>query len=664
VIRARRLRLRLLLRDLGALAAFGAVALSGTIPAPVLLLFLGALLLSLLGKRPFAARPTLSAGVLLVVALVLFGLALRGALDLVVAAASFASLVTAHRLLSEAERRTDHQVLLASLLLLAGGAALSGELWYAVCLFGFATCGSLTLGLGVIEGPAEQELPLPVRPMLRQLLTGLAFALAGGVAFFVLFPRLSWNVAARRTPPGLLGGVSGMSDRVRLGGGGNVKTSPRVVASAQLTPDPTAPDLDGYWIGRHFDVFDGQEWRGSGTPSPARPMVRVGGYAAGLVTQRIELLPGYASRTLIALEHPVSFEGATVLSTSGSAPVALVEVVDEEVHASSSGNGYRYTALSAPQRAAGIDAPPAARYTQLPSQLDPRVAALARRVVGSDLDPLRAARKLEEHLRDGYAYTLELPGAVEDPLADFLFVRKAGHCEHFASALAVMLRTLGIPARVSGGFYGGQRVGDRYLLRAGDAHAWTQVYTPTRGWISLDATPGDGRRGRPSPFRGRLIGAYEALEEYWRRQVVDYSLQDQVAFARALVRPPVQTADNAQSPRLLRPNWSWRTWGLAAGGVVALVILLRRLTRPRPAPPHPAHSFRVEIEARLRNAHVAQLDGEGLEELSARLLAAGHRVGPPLAAATRRYLEARFGGRPLASAERNRLLSRLSDRSR
>ena len=83
---------------------------------------------------------------------------------------------------------------------------------------------------------------------------------------------------------------------------------------------------------------------------------------------------------------------------------------------------------------------------------------------------------------------------MQDPLADFLFTRKQGHCEHFATALAVMLRTQGFAARVVAGFFGGQRIGDHYVVRAGDAHAWTQLFVPGRGWVTYDATP-DASRG-------------------------------------------------------------------------------------------------------------------------------------------------------------------------
>src|SRR5262249_14731214 len=104
---------------------------------------------------------------------------------------------------------------------------------------------------------------------------------------------------------------------------------------------------------------------------------------------------------------------------------------------------------------AGIPQAIRSRYLQLPP-LDPRIPALALDMVASQSSIPDRARSIESHLRSDYGYTLELPKtAVTDPLAYFLFTRKKGHCEYFASAMAVMLRALGIPSRLATGFQSG-----------------------------------------------------------------------------------------------------------------------------------------------------------------------------------------------------------------
>ncbi len=659
---AGRQRLRLRLRDLAAAGAFSAVGLSGAVPAWVSALFIAALVPALLGYRPMARIRSWAVLVLLAVALVLFGLAFRGVMDLVVAAVSFASLVTAHRMCSTPDASTDRQVLLASLLLISGAAALAGEFWYVACLLVFGVFACLSLGLSVLEGPSERDEDLPLDLALKQIGVGVAFALVGGVAFFVLFPRLSWNVASRGATPPVVGATAGMTDRVRLGGGGTIKTSARVVLRATLEPDPGRERLERYWVGRHFDVFDGREWRGAGVAQPPAPIVFLGPVGSGRLVQRIELLPAYESRTLVGLERPLSFGSAVALTTAGSSSTSLVQVRGEEVHFASDANAYRYAASSTEEKQATepLDEPQRQRALAVPPTLDPRVRELAARVAGGEDDPLATGRRLERWLTRNLEYTLELPGDVDDPLVDFLFARKAGHCEHFATALAVMLRTRGIPARLVGGFFGGERIGERYVLRAGDAHAWVEAWVDGQGWVRFDATPETGRGGQPPALLSRLVNGYERLEELWRSRVIDYSLIDQIAFVRGLIRPPTAREVTAEAPEAqgARPLPLRRLAGAIAAGLVTLA-LWRRLARRREQRAHVAASFLAEVERRLDAAHLARAGDERLEELSRRLTAAGHPAAAALAQATRRYLEARFGRRPLAKAERRSLLRAL-----
>lgn len=653
---AARQRLRLRLRDLAALSAFAAVALSGSLPVFVLGLFGLAFVLSLAGKRPFAGQTAWSVVVLLAAALVLFGLVFRGALDLVIAAVAFATLVTAHRMLAEPTQTTDQQVLLASLLLMAGAAALSGDIWYSLCLLLFGVFACLALGLAVIEGPVERDEELPLAPVLRQVSIGVAIALAGGVAFFILFPRLSWNMAARPQGPGLIGGTTGMTDRVRLGGGGDLKTSARIVLRARLEPMPSSERLEKYWVGRHFEAFDGKEWRGVGVEKPAKPRVALGENRGGIV-QRIELLPAYDSRTLVGLAQPVYFGPANAITGSSTQPTALIESEYEEVRFASTATAYSYTVHSRDTPLRNETPERLATLVSTPDTLDPRVAQLAQQIVGNEKDPSRVAARLERWLQSNLAYSLELNEA-DDPLSDFLFVQRAGHCEHFATALAVMLRLRGVPARVVGGFFGGERLGERYVVRAGDAHAWVEAWVPDEGWVTFDATPDDGRGSRPAALMAKLIDGFERLEELWREKVVDYSIIDQWQFVRGLVRPPKNAKPDDDDPTVGAPQTRTPTRAIiAAVGAATLVwLVFRRLTRK--TRPHPATSFLVDVERRV-DALTLRRRGEDLEQLSRRLTEEHHRLASAVATATRRYLEARFGTKPLDAKERRLILETL-----
>jgi protein-glutamine gamma-glutamyltransferase len=160
---------------------------------------------------------------------------------------------------------------------------------------------------------------------------------------------LSWNLANRRASAGLTGGVTGMSDTVKLGGGGGIKTSPRIVLRARLEPDPGTEQLNAYWVGRHFTDFDGTEWTTATAASPASAQVTLvpPGRGRTLVRQDIELTPAYASRTLVALETPTGFGNARALTPNGSSPMALIEVVGDQVSASVSAPAATYSATSA-----------------------------------------------------------------------------------------------------------------------------------------------------------------------------------------------------------------------------------------------------------------------------------------------------------------------------
>ena len=148
----------------------------------------------------------------------------------------------------------------------------------------------------------------------------------------------------------------------------------------------------------------------------------------------------------------------------------------------------------------------------------------------SDLD---RARAIETHLRTGYGYTLELPPArIADPLGNFLFVRRRGHCEYFASAMTVMLRTLGVPARLATGFESGvyNPLTGQWLMRASDAHAWVEAWLAGRGWTTFDPTPPDPNRAASSALAGFAL-YLDAARTFWSRWVVNFDPSRQGALA-------------------------------------------------------------------------------------------------------------------------------------
>lgn len=645
-----RTRIRLLTRDLAAGAAFASMAVSGELPIWCVAIFGAALAIALTGRRPLAGHATLSALALLLAAGGLFLSVFAGRFDLVIAASAFAGLLTAQRMTSEPVPATDNQVHLTSLLMVSGGAALSGDLLFGLCLAAFAVCIALSLGLGVLDGGERDQADLKVRPALRQIAVGATFAVIGGLLFFALFPRLSWNVAARRMARGLGGTTTGLSTKIQLGTtGGTIKTTSRVVARVQLTPDPGDEKLDRYFIASHLSDFDGRSWDGPTAGEAPRAALNLIGQKPRMLVQRYELLAGYGQPIALALEHPAAFMHATVMRSTGSTPNATFQrIPGREVRFALPGNGYAYTVWSSNRVAPATEEERAAAL-KLPPNLDPRVEQLARQVIGTEKDPARIAQKLEAHLKSNYQYTLELPGPVQDPLADFLFNRKAGHCEFFATALAIMLRSVGIPARVTVGFFGGMRSGDQYVLRAGDAHAWTEALTDGQGFVRYDATPESGRGAQGTPFSTLVTDLYERVESWWSRTVVDYSLRDQVDFLRRMIPessgPKAQAASNSSLPPLRR------IFTTVASGLIVFILVRVLLSRGKRRKAHEATALLEQIEKTLLQANVEKEENEDVSEIVARLKATAHPLSQPIETAARRYLEARFGGKPLGEGE-------------
>ena len=172
-------------------------------------------------------------------------------------------------------------------------------------------------------------------------------------------------------------------------------------------------------------------------------------------------------------------------------------------------------------------------YLQLPP-VDPRIPRLARQIVGPHRLPLDKAKAIETYLLDQYSYSLELPQQqVDDPLVHFLFERREGHCEYFASAMAVMLRSQGIPARIAAGFYGGiyNPLTGRQVIRGSDAHSWVEAYINRYGWLTFDSTP-----LAPSFADGWMSYwlILDAIESSWTSWVLDYDVNQQLALAQAL----------------------------------------------------------------------------------------------------------------------------------
>ena len=319
-----------------------------------------------------------------------------------------------------------------------------------------------------------------------------------------------------------------------------------------------------------------------------------------------------------------------------------------------------------------LDAAARARYLALPTDLPPRVAQLAKTWIGDETDTEKRAKRVEAALRKGYRYDLESPsGAAKNPLDDFLFVSKRGHCEFYSTAMAVMLRTQGVPTRNVNGFIGGtfNRFGRYYAVRQGDAHSWVEVYIDGKGFVRFDPTP-PADAAPQSEITGVLAfvrDMVEAAAQRWDRNVVGYDMRQQVSLLRA-VRDrygELRTKSKVASTMLASPRRAFFSLVSLLLVVAGGVYWFRRRGKPRPKQMPPS-----EVEARLRETTElyrsldAALSMRGAARPSGTppltharsLVSLGHPAAGTALRLTERYIRARFGQEVLSPVVRRYFL--------
>lgn len=263
---------------------------------------------------------------------------------------------------------------------------------------------------------------------------------------------------------------------------------PRPEAAAYSSQPPTH-----YWRSEIFSAYTGRGWErlAEGPPAPERlGKPPPGSYA---LEQHFSILVEH-SQSLYAASQPRAVSPGSELIWVGEKETTLVRGSMDEYQATSWVPRVTATQL----RSAGSNYPAEIRdlYLQLPESLPQRVRSLAARVAGSAGTPYDQAVRIQNYLRDNFTYdrASERAPADSDVVDDFLFRTQRGFCSHFASAMAVMLRAQGIPARVVGGYAMGSFDYDQgeYRIPASAAHAWVEVYFLGYGWIEFEPTAAVG----------------------------------------------------------------------------------------------------------------------------------------------------------------------------
>jgi transglutaminase-like putative cysteine protease len=452
--------------------------------------------------------------------------------------------------------------------------------------------------------------------------------LVGAAAVFFLLPRMS---------AGYLGGYSfgtdfstGFSDRVQLGRIGQIQQSDAVVMHIQIDGDKQGR-YALHWRGVALASFDGRNWSNSreqvvlpqGADGEfAIPLFSQGVAQASLARTQSKLGTGSHLIHYRVLMEPIGtnifFLAPWARRVSGAYRTLEIDSGGAVSDLDSQRSVSLYEAdsdISTPSpeqlRGAGDYLPPyVMAYLQLPG-LDPRIRQLAAQITGSASSSYDKAVEVERYLKTHYGYTLQLPRSpVDDPLANFLFERKQGHCEYFASSMAVMLRTLRIPSRVVNGFRSDEfnDLTGNYVVRAKNAHAWVEAYFPGYGWVTFDPTPG-GAIGSPQGW-GRAMLYLDAASSFWREWVISYDSSHQSVLGQSVLSGTRSSLEQARMwarlkyARLLNlarrsqkgvehSPWPW----LGVGAVVAFSLLalanagrIARMIRRRRLLAHPERS--------------------------------------------------------------------------
>ncbi|MDQ3370787.1 MAG: transglutaminaseTgpA domain-containing protein, partial [Myxococcota bacterium] len=544
--------------------------------------------------------------------------------------------------------RDWQQMYLLAFLMLVAGSVLNAELTYGLAFLGFVISSTWALTLFHLRREMEDNLLVKhaadrasERVEVRRILesrrivgprffvgtAALSFGVFLGAAIvFLSLPRVGFGFFLK-TRGGLT--LAGFSDGVKLGGHGVIKSDPTVVMRVEIEPKVgarSAPEI--HWRGVAFDLYRNGEWTRSKLAPETRqtleweyktpegrlamrqrarrtllwadralPEAEIDALAATTVKQEIWLDP-LDSDVLFGASNPRIVEYPNVRRRRG----AQVERNDEVRLEHGSTIHYTvYSELASPPadelRAAQGPLPPNyAVYLQLPPEITARTRAKALEITAGATTNYDKAIAIQAWLVSNLTYTLKLeePGT-QEPVDFFLFDRKQGHCEYFASAFAVLARAAGIPVRQVNGFLGGEwnEYQGYVAVRAGDAHSWVEVFFPGEGyqagdkrmpsgrWVTFDPTPPAGRSselGRGGAgWRAKLSRFMDTVRFQWSKWVIDYDLSSQLELFRGVGRALKRSATAVKAAFVDAKDWAAERWpiGLAVTAAGAGLLVWR-----------------------------------------------------------------------------------------
>lgn len=450
-----------------------------------------------------------------------------------------------------------------SLVAILASGSLTADLWYLPIFVLYLLAGVWTLLLYQLTKHPEETPTLTMSATVRvqppasfnQVTTplfwfanGLALATFGlTVTIFFAIPRVNAGFYQKGFGENIR--TSGFSETVNLGEIGPIKRDPSIVMRVELSDGSRHEAGRLYLRGVAFDQYDGKTWtnrlnyRRSMSDDGSETFVLRGNRSAApprlgeIIQQNILLEP---------LDTPVLFAAPFIERVSGKLPSVQFDLTGSVYlpFPSSSRIEYSVVSRSNPVLPTDFASEPnlypesfTRHFLQVPGRYE-RIAVLAKEVTHTQRTTYEKINAIQSFLTHNFRYSLDAPLTEQDrPLEEFLFVRKTGYCEHYATAMVMMLRTIGIPARLVTGFLATEwnEYGNYYLVRQQDAHAWVEVHLPHSGWITMDPTPPSSENvAEGYPAWHALRRMMDTVRLQWSRFFVQYSAADQLAVVREL----------------------------------------------------------------------------------------------------------------------------------
>jgi len=602
------------------------------------------------------------------------------------------------RLWSRRGARQYQQIVVLALVHLIASSVLNQGISFGLLFVGFVVAMPWAMTLGhlrrEIEGNYRREDAAAQRAHVDRILnsrriigprflgaTALVslpvFVMTGGT-LFVLFPRIGVGFMGESSRGRVA--VAGFSDELELGDVGVVRDDATVVMRVEVDPLPSPPPgrLEVHWRGAAFDSYDGRRWTRSKALDRRDEVVRQG--------DRYCLSPACGVRGGQRMLYSVYLEDLDppiLLIPPGTEAIVMdplrrggslyhrllwISPMEEVRREGIPTLVVHYDAEARPPR--GVSSPrqetDLSPYLQLPT-LSPRGAETARAVTAEAApDPSGMAAAVARYLRSEFRYTLDLRGVSnEHPLEDFLFRRRAGHCEFFSTAMVVLLRSVGVPARNVTGFLGGRlnrfgADGSYYLVTRSDAHSWVEVYVDGVGWVTYDPTPPSAGGPAPRSLLQTLADLIDASRLAWDKNVVAYDLDAQMDLFASMWRPSEGFdfgSFSSRTARAARPKGSlrvpWVAASLALGLVVIVAVVLARRGRfsrdgarraRRAASREPATALLARLDRALARASAPRPRSRTPSEHMIRISLDGHPAADVARQVVARYNAVRFGG--------------------